>query len=93
MGLLATTARRCGPTGEALARCGRRLLRPGAAGWPRSWAGIVLWSVGRHDEAARVLDEGLAVARDLGNAWWIAYGLAYRSTVHASQGDLDARAG
>jgi hypothetical protein len=44
--------------------------------------------VGRHAEAGHALDEGLVVARELGNAWWIAYGLAYRSNVHASSGAL-----
>ena len=33
-------------------------------------------------------EEGLEVARDLGNAWWIAYGLAYRSNVYASLSEL-----
>ena len=51
--------------------------------------GIVLWSVGRLPEAAHSLDDGLETARDVGNAWWIAYGLTYLGTVRASQGDLD----
>ena len=50
--------------------------------------GILLWAVGRHAEAGRALDDGLDVARTLGNAWWIAYGQTYRSNVHASRGDL-----
>ena len=52
--------------------------------------GIVLWSVGRLPEAARSLEDGLEIARDVGNAWWIAYGLTYLGTVRASQGDLDS---
>ena len=30
------------------------------------------------------------MSRDLGDAWFVAYGLAYLSAVRASQGDLDA---
>jgi hypothetical protein len=34
------------------------------------------------------IQEGLSVFRGLGKAWWIAYGLAYRSALEASRGDL-----
>jgi predicted ATPase len=50
--------------------------------------GIVLESIGRTEEAAASLREGLGLARDLGDAWWIAYGLAHLSAVLAAQGDL-----
>ena len=84
----------CGDYGAALQAYRRALARSAAAyhtlgrGLAALVGGILLWSVGRHTEAARSLDEGLAVASDLGNAWWIAYGLAYRSNVHASLGEL-----
>ena len=52
--------------------------------------GIVLGSMGRYEDAARSLTEGLATFRDLGDGWLGAYGLTYLSAVRAGQGDLDA---
>jgi hypothetical protein len=49
--------------------------------------GIVLWSAGRYAEASGALEEGLEVARDLGNRWWIAYALTYLGALRASLGD------
>jgi tetratricopeptide (TPR) repeat protein len=84
----------CGDYGAALRTYRQALDLSGAAfhtvarGLALLVGGILLWSVGRHAEAARALDDGLEVAHDLGNAWWIVYGLTYRSNVHASSGDL-----
>ena len=84
----------CWQYGRALATYERALEASTAAGYARGRAGclvgqgIVLWSIGRLSEAAGVLEEGLASFLDLGNVWWIAYGLAYRSAIEASRGDL-----
>ena len=85
----------CGDYGAAL-KTYRRALRVSTAacytlarGLASLGHGIVLWSVGRLPEAARALEDGLEIARDVGNAWWIAYGLTYLGNVRASQGDLD----
>jgi predicted ATPase/transcriptional regulator with XRE-family HTH domain len=84
----------CGDYGAALRTYRQALDVSGAAfhtvarGLALLVGGILLWSVGRYAEAARALDDGLAVAHELGNAWWIVYGLTYRSNVHASSGDL-----
>jgi tetratricopeptide (TPR) repeat protein len=86
----------CGDYGEAL-RTYRKAVEVAteacytlARGLAQLGRGIVLWSLGRHAEAARDLDAGLEGARDVGDAWWIAYGLTYRANVHASGGDLSA---
>ncbi|MGH2352716.1 MAG: ATP-binding protein, partial [Chloroflexota bacterium] len=50
--------------------------------------GIVRWSIGQHAAAAPLLQQGLALARDLGDVWGTAYGLTYLSAVQASQGAL-----
>ena len=85
----------CGDCGAALASY-RRALRVSTAacytlarGLALLGQGIVLWSVGRLPEAARSLGAGLETVRDIGNAWWIAYGLTYLGNVRASLGDLD----
>jgi hypothetical protein len=50
--------------------------------------GIVLWSTGRYTAAEESLQEGLGVARDLGDVWGTAYGLTYLSNVQAGSGEL-----
>ena len=50
----------------------------------------MLGAVGRTEEALAALQEGLDAARALGDAWWIAYGLAHLSAVRAARGELEA---
>ena len=51
--------------------------------------GIVRWSVGRHDGGgARPRRRAWTSSARSADAWWIAYGLAYRSAVRASRGEL-----
>ena len=84
-------------------RAGAADLRRGAVADPAAFyargraasvlgRGIVLGSIGRYEEAARLLAEGLDVFRGLGDAWFIVYGLVYLSAVRAGQGDLRRRA-
>jgi hypothetical protein len=47
-----------------------------------------LWSTGRYTAAEESLQEGLGVARDLGDVWGTAYGLTYLSNVQAWSGEL-----
>ncbi len=59
---------------EALADPDRRLLRRGRAASVLG-RGIVLGSIGRYEEAARLLIGGLDAFRGLDDAWFLAYGL------------------
>jgi tetratricopeptide (TPR) repeat protein len=52
--------------------------------------GSVLGSIGRYEEAARLLAEGVDVCRRLGDAWLAVWGLVYLGAVRAGQGDLRA---
>lgn len=51
--------------------------------------GIVLWSIGRFEEAATALGSGLALAQDLEYEWDRAYGVTYESNLLASINRLD----
>ena len=50
--------------------------------------GIVLWSIGRYDQADASLRAGVTLAKELDYAWDVAYGMLYQSNLEASKGKL-----
>lgn len=86
----------CHQYGRALRAYDEALAAPTTAYYLRGRAalvlgrGVVLGSMGRYAEATRFLSDGLTVFRDLGDVWFVAYGLVYLGTARAGHGDLGA---